>query len=707
MNNSFNKKMNQKLKINLNDLSSTSSEFFLDYNKKKSIKQKGGSCSCIDMFKAISNENLELILYILKQKNCCFKCKNSEGNTLLHLLIPYYESNEELKTEIDNILNGDCSNFINIQNNEGQTPILLAVMEDNDILAEKMENVGADPSIEDINGNFVGSKVDNENSNKNSELEENTQSSENNYKPVDSESIPIQNVYNIFNIILENKKNNSLPDLTSLGINDINETESNNSNMMNLNTDDFMNDIKNKIYDSLVKEKDNKLKQDDSSSSSEYVEIPEMESSVSSMNTDKFITLLDENKNPSFFNYSDIQDTDQFISILRDKYSSQTSDKKPKVSNLNQNQNSNKITKNIKNMDSDTKTSDMDSSVNTQLIKLENETTSDSEQNDNVDITENTSQSSPINTNSVNLNNLQNHKITNQPNKTNQELSDSVGTLDSVMNNNSDTSDKIDNSNQKLNSKENIFKKNEQKSNNKNIELSTSDIDTNTLLKAIKKIQNNYDDTAKINNDSMKGGASKKKMNIMGYRNLNDDSELAFTNLKNKSSKDIDYNMLYNSDSEFGSKSNSTNELSRMMARQKETLHQEVLDMIMGMLNKGLLTQSNKPIEASERNAKLIKAYIYRQVSEKNPEMGGMDKILAIKTMSENEIINIVKKMPNLDELEESIKKHLEDKNKPKSIDTSEASDNSDNMKSESDEDNKEKKKKTTKSKTTKKTSKK
>ena len=34
MNNSFNKKMNQKLKINLNDLSSTSSEFFLDYNKK-------------------------------------------------------------------------------------------------------------------------------------------------------------------------------------------------------------------------------------------------------------------------------------------------------------------------------------------------------------------------------------------------------------------------------------------------------------------------------------------------------------------------------------------------------------------------------------------------------------------------------------------------------------------------------------------------
>lgn len=62
------------------------------------------------------------------------------------------------------------------------------------------------------------------------------------------------------------------------------------------------------------------------------------------------------------------------------------------------------------------------------------------------------------------------------------------------------------------------------------------------------------------------------------------------------------------------------------------------------MLNNGLLTQSNKPIEANERNAKLIKAFIYRQISEKNPQMGGMDKILAFKTMSENEIINMVKK---------------------------------------------------------------
>ena len=104
MNNSFNKKMNQKLKINLNDLSSTSSEFFLDYNKKKSIKQNGGNCPCMDMFKALSNENLELILYILKQQKCCFCCQNSDGNTILHLLVSFYKNNDEIKEEIEQIL---------------------------------------------------------------------------------------------------------------------------------------------------------------------------------------------------------------------------------------------------------------------------------------------------------------------------------------------------------------------------------------------------------------------------------------------------------------------------------------------------------------------------------------------------------------------------------------------------------------------------
>ena len=160
-------------KINLNDLSSTSSDFISDYHSKYNkinLSQKGGNrCSCPDMFDAIKNKKLELILYILEQNNCCFKCKDSNGNTILHLLVPFYEQDDKIKNAINNLLKSDCTNFINIQNNQGQTPLLLAVMNDLDDLAELMENADADPSIEDNDGNFVASKEDNENNNENND----------------------------------------------------------------------------------------------------------------------------------------------------------------------------------------------------------------------------------------------------------------------------------------------------------------------------------------------------------------------------------------------------------------------------------------------------------------------------------------------------------------------------------------------------------
>ena len=170
----------------------------------------------------------------------------------------------------------------------------------------------------------------------------------------------------------------------------------------------------------------------------------------------------------------------------------------------------------------------------------------------------------------------------------------------------------------------------------------------------------------------LKGGAIKQK--VLGFRKLNSDSDQitkktktnSQTQYKKKYSSNIDYNLLYNSDSEFGSKSK-VNELARMMSSQKDKIHQEVLAKIMNMLNEGLLLQDNKPIEANEKNAKLVKAYIYRQISEKNPQIGGMDKILLFKSMSDNEIIKMVKKMPNIDELEQTIQKHLEEKVENKS----------------------------------------
>jgi hypothetical protein len=100
--------------------------------------------------------------------------------------------------------------------------------------------------------------------------------------------------------------------------------------------------------------------------------------------------------------------------------------------------------------------------------------------------------------------------------------------------------------------------------------------------------------------------------------------------------------------------------------------------MIMGMLNKGLITKNSKPIEADEKNAKLIKSYLYRVVSEKNPQLTGMDKILMIKKMNDKEIIDTLYTMPDLDELEENIRKHIEEKQKNK-MNTETDTDNSTN----------------------------
>ena len=513
MNNSIDKKMDTKQKIIFkNDLSSTSSDFILNYNKKY-IKQKGGKCDCKDMINAITEQNFNLILYILKKNNCCFKCQNAEGNTILHLLVSFY-NNDKIKSIVCQLLNKDCRDFINIQNNQGQTPILLAVMNNEHELAEKLENAGADGSIEDNNGNFVESKD---------------------------------------------------ADMLSSQINESLTTSSNVEN--NLKENVFINKL---------------------------IVLKPQEAELKSQETDLTSLNLTD-----FNNESDLQSTDIFMK----EYKPLFSDKKE--SNIN----------------------------STDVFVINNkDSTSSSDNNKFSDMTK------------FNLINtlLNNNVSTNVKNNNSQDI-DMDKYIDSLNQNNTNES-----SNHKT-----FLKINNNTASNNN----TSSVKSENLLKAIMNI---------------KGGTNLKKQTIVGFRKFNMDSD-DFTVVKknNKSNNSvIDYNQLYNSDSEFGNKSKNSksynNELSRMMISQKDKLHSEVLDMIMSMLNKGVLLQLNKPIEASEKNAKLIKAHLYKQISEKNPQMGGMDKILALKTMSETEIINMVKKLPNLDELEKSIQKHLEEKNKKK-----------------------------------------
>ncbi len=178
-----------------------------------------------------------------------------------------------------------------------------------------------------------------------------------------------------------------------------------------------------------------------------------------------------------------------------------------------------------------------------------------------------------------------------------------------------------------------------------------TDVDTEALMEAISKISSKKEDT-------QKGGNKEKRS---GYRKLieTSDEEISVSETSNSEySLNTDYEALYYDEKEGGA----SNELSRMMQSQKDKIHEQVIDMIMSMLNKGELVKDSEPIKANEKNAKLIKAYIYRQVSEKNPQLGGLDKILMISKMSDSQIIDIVQEMPSLEDLEKTIQKHLEEK---------------------------------------------
>jgi hypothetical protein len=222
--------------------------------------------------------------------------------------------------------------------------------------------------------------------------------------------------------------------------------------------------------------------------------------------------------------------------------------------------------------------------------------------------------------------------------------------------------------------------------NGSNIHNTDTSIGTNELLNKINSIDNSEYSVGSVN---LSGGYNSHT--IVGKRKLLIDSEIIYSDGgSNSLGGNISYDDLYNTDNEGITTNRDKSQLSRMMISQKETIHQQVLDMIMAMLNKGLLVQNNKPLEANEKNAKLVKAYVYRHISEENPSMGGMDKITIFQAMKESDIIKLVKKMPDIDELEKSIQKHLMEKKQNKNLSKNEQ--NVDSTLSETEQSNKSKK---------------
>ena len=115
-----------------------------------------------------------------------------------------------------------------------------------------------------------------------------------------------------------------------------------------------------------------------------------------------------------------------------------------------------------------------------------------------------------------------------------------------------------------------------------------------------------------------------------------------------------------------------SNELGQMVQKhsrsEKDKLHQEFLETIKKLLEKGKLLRKKKAIDNTADNAMTIKSYLYRKLREKHPENTGAEIIKMLIAMSDKEIIRAVDKIPNLDELRETILKNIAENKKKKDL---------------------------------------
>ena len=111
--------------------------------------------NCETMLNNFRNHNNILHL------NACFKCKDKDGNTLLHNFVRCSLKDDKCKTLLKEILTkhnyqNEIKNGINIQDSEGKTALFLAVEGGEDGIAELLEiHYGADKTIKTDNGDVI------------------------------------------------------------------------------------------------------------------------------------------------------------------------------------------------------------------------------------------------------------------------------------------------------------------------------------------------------------------------------------------------------------------------------------------------------------------------------------------------------------------------------------------------------------------------
>ena len=148
--------------MNYFNLIENNSETF--YKFKKHENQKGGSpnnYSSSLIFNAIKENNYNALNFLINQKEIIsINFKDNDGLTILHILInKLVNENENIMIIIENILQrADVNHIINVQDNNGNTPLHLCAISRNYILCDKLINAGANHLIKNNSGLYVESE---------------------------------------------------------------------------------------------------------------------------------------------------------------------------------------------------------------------------------------------------------------------------------------------------------------------------------------------------------------------------------------------------------------------------------------------------------------------------------------------------------------------------------------------------------------------
>ncbi len=200
----------------------------------------GGQKHTIECLNAFNNRNVELALYILNNNNCDCCIQDKNGNTILHHLAMC--SNQNCLNTLQQVLRQSSNKhkFIDKQNNEGQTAMLLCVLNNNFQMAYILEKSGANKKIKDNYGNYI--ECDESDEILQSEIEQSIILSE--LLSEKSSPVPVNNT-NIYIIEPHNNGNTNLSEISTSSLPITLSTLSKKSDLstLDLSTDDFINSL--------------------------------------------------------------------------------------------------------------------------------------------------------------------------------------------------------------------------------------------------------------------------------------------------------------------------------------------------------------------------------------------------------------------------------------------------------------------------------